>query len=162
MKISGSSSTEKETVGGADRDAQNRADEHLQGGMPYEFLQFFLVGKGLSHVLKEVEHLIDDLSLDSGLAADTSGIVHDNDCHNGRYSEFEAADTVLHAGRCGKRTNRCGMGTGHAAAACQTFGAEAFIDAGIYDRFEQLRDKPSGDSSHKYSVIDQFHKKSHK
>ena len=70
-------------VDNGDQDAKKGAGQNLQGSVAYEFLQLFFIGKRFSHITEKRDHFVNDLGLDSGLAADTAGIIHDDNSQDG-------------------------------------------------------------------------------
>lgn len=129
--------------------------------MADELLELFLIGDGFSHILKEGDHLVEDLSLQAGLPADAAGVVHDDDGQDGGDGELKAAAAVFDAGGGGQGADRGRMGAGHASAAHKPLRIEALVDAHVDDGFEYLGYQPAHDGCHEYPVLKQIAEKFH-
>lgn len=115
-----------------------------------------------AHILEDLHHIIQHLCLDTGLAADSHGIVHHDDRQDQRDGELETAGAVFVACRSDQCTYGSGMRTGHSTAAHQTLRHEFFGNDQMDQSLQDLCHEPAAGCSQKNMITEKFFKKSHK
>ncbi len=145
-------------------DSQDRASQNLKRRVPdqdLELLEAVDLRHAFRHHFDVVDHRVDDFGLPAGLAPDAHRVVHDDEREEERHREVKPGCAVLDGRHRAQGADGRAVGAWHAAAPDEALLPEFFIQPGVQQRLETLRDQPAERRSDGNRVVKKIFNKRH-